>query len=96
VGLRFYRRVHFPGGSINFSRGGPSLSIGGRGAHVTIGRRGVTRTIGIPGTGIFYTHHDGGHSGVHSGLGEQGRPVRSHHLMMAILVALGLWMLFGR
>jgi Protein of unknown function (DUF4236) len=59
VGLRFYRRIHFPGGSINFSGSGPSLSIGGRGAHVTFGRSGVTKTIGIPGTGIFYTHHDG-------------------------------------
>ena len=45
---RFYRRVHFPGGSMNFSTGGTSLSIGGRGAHITFGRRGITRTVGIP------------------------------------------------
>jgi hypothetical protein len=65
--LRFYRRVHvIPGVSINFSRSGPSLSLGMRGAHVTFGHGRVTRTIGIPGTGVFYTHTDGRHTGFHS------------------------------
>lgn len=65
--LRFYRRVTLiPGVSLNLSRSGPSLSVGVRGAHVTFGHGRVTRTVGIPGTGIYYTHTDGRHSGVHS------------------------------
>jgi hypothetical protein len=65
--LRFYRRVHlFPGVSVNLSKSGPSLTVGVRGAHMTMGRRGITRTVGIPGTGIYYTSHDGYHSGFHS------------------------------
>jgi Protein of unknown function (DUF4236) len=95
VGLRFYRRVHFPGGSINFSGSGASLSIGGRGAHVTFGRTGITRTIGIPGTGIFWTHRDGSRTGLHTGLGAQGKPVRRHHFAVLVLVAIVLWVIFG-
>ena len=65
--LRFYRRVHlFPGVSVNLSKSGPSLTVGVRGAHLTMGHRGITRTVGIPGTGIYYTSHDGYHSGFHS------------------------------
>jgi Protein of unknown function (DUF4236) len=67
MGLRFYRRVHlFPGVGVNFSRSGPSLTLGVRGAHVTLGRRGVTRTVGLPGTGLYYTSRSGYHSGYHS------------------------------
>jgi hypothetical protein len=64
--LRFYRRVQvLPGLSVNVSRSGPSLSVGVRRAHVTFGHGRVTRTVGIPGSGIFYTHTDGRHSGAH-------------------------------
>jgi hypothetical protein len=67
MGFRFYRRLKIaPGLSVNFSRSGPSVSVGVRGAHVTVGRRGITRTIGVPGTGMFYTSRQGFHSGVHS------------------------------
>ena len=94
MGLRFYRRVYFPGGSINLSTHGASLSIGGRGGHVTFGRRGITRTVGIPGTGIFWTHRDGfHHTGLHSGLGPDGRPVRRVHLVTLLLIAVGVWLL---
>jgi hypothetical protein len=88
MGLRFYRRVHFPRGSINFSMSGPSLSIGGRGPHITFGRRGVTRTVGIPGTGIYWTDHTGLHRA-------QGRPVRRHHVIGFMMLIAVLWMLFG-
>lgn len=65
--LRFFRRVPLtPGLRLNFSKSGPSLSLGVRGAHVTFGRRGVRRTLGVPGTGMFYTSQRGWHSGVHS------------------------------
>jgi hypothetical protein len=53
---RFYRRVKIlPGVSLNFSKRGTSLSVGGRGAHVTLGRGRVRETIGIPGSGLSYT-----------------------------------------
>ena len=66
MGWRFYRRVRvLPGISVNVSKSGPSLTIGGRGAHVTIGKRGITRTVGIPGTGIYYTSRHGYHTGIH-------------------------------
>ena len=67
MGLRFYCRVRvLPGLSVNFSRSGPSLSVGVRGAHVTVGRRGIRKTVGIPGSGIFYTSYRGYPTGVHS------------------------------
>jgi len=74
MGLRFYKRVHlFPGVSVNVSGSGPSLTVGVRGAHVTVGRRGVTRTVGLLGTGIYYTSHQGYHSGFHSAHGDTPR-----------------------
>jgi hypothetical protein len=66
LGLRFYRRVRlFPGVDVNFSRSGPSLTLGVRGAHVTSGDV-ATRTVGLPGTGIYYTSRNGYHSGYRS------------------------------
>lgn len=94
--LRVYRRVHFPGGTVNVSNGGLSLSLGCRGAHLTFGRYGVTRTIGLPGTGLFWTDRAGRHTGLHTGLGPDGRPVRRHHFAALVLVAIALWLLFGR
>jgi Protein of unknown function (DUF4236) len=65
--VRLFRRVRVaPGLTLNLSKSGPSLSVGVRGAHVTVGRSGVRRTVGIPGTGVFYTTHDGWHSGIHT------------------------------
>ncbi len=56
MGFRFYRRKKlFPGVTLNVSKSGPSVSIGGRGARMTIGPKGTRKTIGIPGTGISYT-----------------------------------------
>lgn len=58
MGWRFYRRKKIlPGVSINWSKSGPSVSIGTRGAHITLGPRGARETVGIPGTGISYTTH---------------------------------------
>jgi uncharacterized protein DUF4236 len=95
--LRFYRRVHlFPGVSVNLSKSGPSLTLGMRGAHLTMGRKGITRTVGIPGTGIYYTSHDGYHSGFHSAHHdapltpeEQARANRQAEISVVIL-ALGI------
>jgi len=65
--LRFFRRVHLaPGLSLNLSKSGPSLSLGARGAHVTFGPTGVRKTVGLPGSGVFFTSHEGWHSGAHT------------------------------
>ena len=91
MGLRFYRRVRIlPGLSINFSKSGPSLSVGVRGAHVTVGRRGVTKTVGIPGTGIYYTSFSGHHTGVHHQPGHDGR---GGILLPPVLLAIALLVL---
>jgi tetratricopeptide (TPR) repeat protein len=61
-GFRLFRRKKLvPGLTLNLSRSGPSLRIGGRGAGVTIGGRSRLRTtVGIPGSGIYYTKTAGG------------------------------------
>ena len=65
--LRFFRRVHIaPGLSLNLSKSGPSLSLGARGAHITFGPTGVRKTVGLPGSGVFFTSHQGWHSGAHT------------------------------
>ncbi len=100
--FRFYRRVGiFPGLSVNLSKSGPSLTLGVRGAHVTLGRSGVRKTVGIPGTGIYYTSHQGYHSGVHSAHVEQPigpeQQTRAHRIADLIFLAilLGLVLLIG-
>ena len=56
MGLRFRKSVKIMKGvSVNFSKSGASLSLGGRGHSVNIGKRGVRTTLGIPGTGISYS-----------------------------------------
>jgi Protein of unknown function (DUF4236) len=91
--FRFYRRVHiFPGASINFSKSGPSLTLGVRGAHVTLGQRGLTKTVGLPGSGLYYTSRSGYHSGVHSAHPDAtaGSPndISEHHLIGWITIAI--------
>ena len=57
VSYRLFRRLRIaPGLTVNLSKSGPSLSMGGRGAHVTIGgARGQRTTVGLPGTGLYWT-----------------------------------------
>lgn len=55
MAFRFRRRMKiFPGVYLNFSTGGPSLSLGPRGASVTLGSRGAYANVGIPGSGLSY------------------------------------------
>ncbi len=55
MAFRFWRRIKiFPGVHLNFSAGGPSLSLGPRGASVTLGLRGAYANLGIPGSGLSY------------------------------------------
>ena len=55
MGFRFQRRVRlFKGLTLNFSKRGTSVSLGGPGATVNISDDGVTGTVGLPGTGLSY------------------------------------------
>jgi len=56
MGFRFRRSLKlFPGLKINFSKSGPSLSVGGRGHTLNVSIRGARATVGIPGTGLSYS-----------------------------------------
>ncbi|GAC1396510.1 MAG: hypothetical protein NVSMB52_10020 [Chloroflexota bacterium] len=56
MGFRFFRRMKIaPGITLNLSKSGPSISIGGKGAHYTVGTKRSRTTLGIPGTGLRYT-----------------------------------------
>jgi hypothetical protein len=56
MGFRFRKSIKLlPGVRVNISKGGASLSVGGRGATANISKRGVRTTVGIPGTGFSYT-----------------------------------------
>lgn len=64
MAFRFWRRIRLaPGVTLNLSKSNASLSFGPRGAKYTISPRGNRATAGIPGTGLFYTHHDRTRSG---------------------------------
>lgn len=49
-----------PGVRINWSKSGPSVSVGPRGAKVNIGKRGTYVSGGISGTGLYYRQRVGG------------------------------------
>lgn len=56
MGLRVRKIVRLlPGVRLNLSKGGGSLSLGGRGLSVNLGRDGVRTTAGIPGSGLSYS-----------------------------------------
>lgn len=78
MGLRFQKRISImPGIRLNWSLGGPSLSVGPRGASVTMGKRGVYGNVGIPGSGLSYRTKlsgGGGRSRNSSGAGGYAPP----------------------
>ena len=56
MGFRFRRSLRLmPGLRLNFSRSGPSVSVGTRGAWATFGHNQSRYTVGLPGTGMSYT-----------------------------------------
>src|ERR1041384_898137 len=42
----------FPGVKMNMSKGGMSITVGGKGFHLNFSKRGVRQTVGLPGSGI--------------------------------------------
>ena len=74
MSIRFFRRVKIaPGVSLNFSKSGPSVSLGPRGAKVTAGRRGLRRTVGLPGSGLYYTENSRWEGGRRKGSSSRDR-----------------------
>lgn len=54
MGIYYRKRVKlFKGFNINFSRSGPSISVGPRGAKLNFSKRGIYASACIPGTGIY-------------------------------------------
>jgi len=93
--FRFYRRVRiFPGLAVNLSKSGPSVTLGMRGAHVTLGSTGIRKTFDIPGSGLYYTSHQGYHSGLHSAHVEtpitEAQQNRAHGAAMVIMIVAAL------
>ena len=63
MGLYWRRSTKIlPGVRINWSKSGPSISMGPKGAKVNIGKRGTYVSGGIPGTGLYYRQKIGGGS----------------------------------
>ena len=63
MGLYWRRSTKIlPGVRINWSKSGPSISMGPKGAKVNIGKRGTYVSGGIPGTGLYYRQKVGGSS----------------------------------
>jgi hypothetical protein len=56
MGFRFRKSVRLiPGVRLNFSRSGPSVTVGGRGLSTNYSKRGSRSTVSLPGTGLSYT-----------------------------------------
>jgi hypothetical protein len=83
--LRFWSRTKIaPGVSLNWSKSGPSVSVGPRGTKVTVGRRGIRQSIGTPGTGLYATNQRSwnslrdGHKELREPDGDQPAPASPH------------------
>ncbi len=56
MSVRFRKSLKIcKGVRVNFSKSGPSLSVGGHGLTVNAGRKGTRVTAGIPGTGLSFS-----------------------------------------
>lgn len=63
MGFRFSRRIKIAKGlSLNFSKSGLGLSLGGRGGRITLGSKGAFAGFSIPGTGLSYRKRIGNSS----------------------------------
>lgn len=60
MGLRFHKALSIISGlRLNFSKSGPSLSVGGKGLTYNIGTKGTRTTVGLPGSGLSYSTSEG-------------------------------------
>lgn len=52
--MRYRKSVKIcKGVRVNFSKSGPSVTVGGRGCSVNFGNKGTYLNTGIPGTGFY-------------------------------------------
>ena len=109
MSLRFQKRIRlFKGLTINLSKTGASVSLGGRGMTVNISKRGTKTTVGLPGTGISYSSFNkadesstGRETDITQQLNpDQGVPARPKSsvpavILLVVIIAV-LYFLFGR
>lgn len=58
MGLRIRTRIKLiPGVTLNLSKSGTSVSVGGKGITINKSKRGIRTTASIPGTGISYSQY---------------------------------------
>ena len=56
MGWKFFKRIKvLPGVTLNVSKSGVSISLGGKGMKLTIGPKHTTTTWSLPGTGLSYS-----------------------------------------
>ena len=55
MAIRFKKSKKVGPVKLNLSKGGVSVSMGGKAAGVSVGKRGTNTRVSIPGTGISFT-----------------------------------------
>lgn len=55
MAIRFRKSKKVGPVKLNLSKGGVSVSMGGKAAGVSVGKRGTNTRVSIPGTGISFT-----------------------------------------
>ena len=74
ISMRFRKSITIcKGVRVNFSKSGPSLTVGGRGASVNVGGKGAFLNTSIPGTGLYDRVQIGGGSSK-KGTSHSGKP----------------------
>lgn len=55
MGLRIHKRIKVaPGLTLNLSKNGHSVTVGGGGVSANIKKGKVSGTVGVPGSGVYY------------------------------------------
>jgi hypothetical protein len=87
MGFRFQKRIRlFKGLTLNLSKTGTSLSLGGPGASINLKGDKVTGTVGAPGTGLSYRE---------TVSRSKGRSARGWWILIAIMIVVGVVLLLG-
>jgi hypothetical protein len=88
MGFRFRKSVRLiPGVRLNFSRSGPSVTVGGHGLSTNYSKRGARSTVSLPGTGLSYSKsHTSLQPGATSPIGSIAKVILSLIIVIALLV----------
>lgn len=87
MGFRFQKRIRlFKGLTLNLSKTGTSLSVGGPGASINLKGDKITGTVGVPGTGMSYRE---------TVSASQGSSSCGWWIVIAVAVVVGVAMLMG-